>query len=743
MDASTRPKSAESHEGNRSKVCAPCGKKIAVKEIRPLSEKVRSLIVRFVNPDYDETNPLYPTGTCNTCRTYLLKADKTGETNKLPKMLNYEDIILQRLTRTNDPSTECNCCICLTARSHAKNKRISSDIIDENSGLIGSSDLSKLPPKMPESKKRSSLSICSKCKQETGPGLKHQCTVAQSSCNIVDQVLTMPEKQQEQVITSLLKTKIQNAACEGSDSFKDKTVILSTKGAKARVTLNPAPVKSGPQFSNESLDQLQMYLNNTSNKHMKGIAQWLRVYGGRSCVEPGFANHITEKGRVLSDQYNLSSHTFEGGDGKEVTLPVVWAKAEALLDAVAEARSIEGPAFVKVMADGGQGFLKICLTVLPENYNPDLDRASTEEEMEELSDGILNLSPLKKRSTYKEGGGIGNYKLTSVKRVIILAIVPDCKETYKNMKILFELTGLNGIRFLFVADFKLLLIVLGCQTATATCPCPYCLVQLREITSSVDAKGEDMSGDLYEERSFGMLQHDASRLESDYGSDRKKAKLCNSTVETPLFQEDPEVKVIDKCPLEELHCMMGFVNHTFFDGLVKVLGREKALQFPKSINLIAKDYHGSVFEGNACRAMLKNSDKMMEKEVLGNTSPLLVLPYVRCYKAMDKLVHACFGTKVVDKDAVVPVLQELVVSYMDLGLSVTLKMHVIFYHLLPALCNPALYGRGLGVVSGQAGESIHQEFKIFWSKYKINSLDNELYGENLMRAVVEFSSKHL
>ena len=80
---------------------------------------------------------------------------------------------------------------------------------------------------------------------------------------------------------------------------------------------------------------------------------------------------------------------------------------------------------------------------------------------------------------------------------------------------------------------------------------------------------------------------------------------------------------------------------------------------------------------------------------------------------------------------------------MELGLSVTLKMHVIFYHILPALSNPALKGRGLGVMSGHAGESIHQEFKIFWRKYKINSLTNKLYSENLKKAVVEFSSKDL
>ena len=72
-------------------------------------------------------------------------------------MLNYEDMILPRLTRSCELGIQCNCNICLTARSHEKNKRISSDIIDENTGLVGSSDLAQLPSKEPEQKKRPSL----------------------------------------------------------------------------------------------------------------------------------------------------------------------------------------------------------------------------------------------------------------------------------------------------------------------------------------------------------------------------------------------------------------------------------------------------------------------------------------------------------------------------------------------------------------------------------------------------------
>ena len=50
---------------------------------------------------------------------------------------------------------------------------------------------------------------------------------------------------------------------------------------------------------------------------------------------------------------------------------------------------------------------------------------------------------------------------------------------------------------------------------------------------------------------------------------------------------------------------------------------------------------------------------------------------------------------------------------MHLEITVTLKIHILFYHLLPALSNPVLQGRDIGVVSGQAGESLHQKLKIF------------------------------
>lgn len=88
----------------------------------------------------------------------------------------------------------------------------------------------------------------------------------------------------------------------------------------------------------------------------------------------------------------------------------------------------------------------------------------------------------KKRRLYSEGGSVGEKpKVTSVHRLIMLCIVPSIQETYDNVKLLFELTNTNDTSCKFVSDFKLLLIVNGQQTATVSCPCPFCCVTLSEL----------------------------------------------------------------------------------------------------------------------------------------------------------------------------------------------------------------------------------------------------------------------
>ena len=68
-----------------------------------------------------------------------------------------------------------------------------------------------------------------------------------------------------------------------------------------------------------------------------------------------------------------------------VIKPVVFGKAKELLMKVCETRGLAPEdCKVKVMADGGQKFLKFCMTIIPEDYTENTEVA--------------------KRTTYREGG---------------------------------------------------------------------------------------------------------------------------------------------------------------------------------------------------------------------------------------------------------------------------------------------------------------------------------------------------
>ena len=98
----TRPRFASDHESNRIKVCAPCGKKLTVNQERKISEREYCLIQQFINSSFDMENAVYPIGLCSTCRNRLREAENSADTSKLPKMLNYEHIILPRTLRNSN-----------------------------------------------------------------------------------------------------------------------------------------------------------------------------------------------------------------------------------------------------------------------------------------------------------------------------------------------------------------------------------------------------------------------------------------------------------------------------------------------------------------------------------------------------------------------------------------------------------------------------------------------------------------
>lgn len=235
-----------------------------------------------------------------------------------------------------------------------------------------------------------------------------------------------------------------------------------------------------------------------SSNQMKKVTNFLRSNAGKQSVPAFYNTKHVENSRKLEHLYKEGVFDFDIGKNKmeKEKRPVVWADAEELLNAILEERGETGNVLIKVMADGGQGFFKICLTIFPEKYSPELDCNIDDSDQETGYN-----SPIKKRSLYSEGGSIGKKgKLTGVHRLIMLCAVPDVKETYENIALLFKLTNINNNPFKFVSDFKVILIVNGQQTATSTYPCPDCFVTLKELRN-----GEEECADKDEENDVNSV----------------------------------------------------------------------------------------------------------------------------------------------------------------------------------------------------------------------------------------------
>lgn len=641
----------------------------------------------------------------------------------------------------------------MTARfkGHVKNKGGKGhfkDVSKEIDMTVGYHESKKSEPLSSSTKLASPelIKLCGKCLQEIGKGKQHICNNLKN--NAMKIIGKLSEKTQEQVMSCIMKNKLV-ADSDVKEKLENVDISVSTGGRKKRITINPS-VHKEVVFDEESLDNLRVKLGH-SGSQMKKVTNYLRCHVGRKCIPVNYFKHMTEVSNSLKNVYKAGSFEFECSAKKEVR-PVVYADAEELLDEVIIKRNLQGNVTVKAMADGGQGFFKISLTILPENYSP-IENSSTQEasDDENHQHNSEDFNGPKKRKSYEEGGSISKKgKLTSVDSLILLCITPDIKETHANMKILFELTNINKIPFKFVADFKLLLIVNGQQTATSAYPCPYCFVSLHDLrgTSASDSSCSNINSDNELEIENHSELKTYGNLRTDYekycltGYDKKKSKECHSTINLPLFDESDDTCVLQKCVIPELHVLQGFVNHLFWKGLVPLLGKDKALIWPKKLNLISKSYHGDAFEGNACRTLLKNADMLDDPTFYEEVGIVEIMPYITAYKAMNKVVNCCFTSGKVGPslDAYIKEL-EYALNGID-KLSETLKIHVILSHVKESL-QFIEKNNGLGFWSEQSGESIHHEFLKFWARYKVSSIHHAAYLSNFLKAVIEFSSLHL
>lgn len=692
------PTHAKSHDECRKCVCLLCFNK--TKTMRNITKTAHKIIQEHIVSGYDESDDRLPTMLCSNCYTIIYEYNAANFTHVIP-IFDYSSL-KQNLRPNTRNAIQCDCKVCEIARSSTTSNFSPTVIQKRKPGPVKqnvashSLDVLECPP--------SALKICSKCLTFLSRGKPHVCTETQRHENLMKLTSKPESKCGEKLVTSIVREKIKSLpSSENLYSFTAPTgrpLIISTCLSNSQST------KSEYMVSTEDIHKIQSDMNLSTNQ-TKILSKHIRSsLGVRNAIEPHTREKLQVKSHVLDFLFNCEVKEFynESVTHKDspcviTTAPVVYCNnVEELKSVVISARNYI-PTEIKTILgiDGGGGFLKLCLS-LCNPTQPDLEHQ--ENKRSKLSDGVAQKK----------------LKDTSVKKLFILAIVQDLQENYHNVLTLWTLLQLTSSLYTFaIMDLKLANIMIGLMSHSCAHPCTWCNISKDRL---------DQKGELH---TLGKIRTMFSSF-IDSGSDRAKAKHYGNFIHTPIFNNTDDTLVLDIIPPPELHLLLGAVNHLFIN-LEKIW--PDAIKWAASLNLEREAMHGGTFAGNSCRKLLKNVVKL---ELM---APPTCKLFISSFNAFDEVVKSCFGKHL--HDDYLEKITNFQLIYQQLQISTTPKLHAIFFHIKD-FCEANK--QSLGVWSEQAFESVHSDFEITWSKYKVPSI-HEKYGKHLLRAVQEYNGNHL
>lgn len=621
----------------------------------------------------------FPAVVCGTCRVTLVKSDKNLQKrfSNLPDYSSFRS--LKSLYKRLNPNGTCNCKLCVNVRLRGN---ISKSRVPEKTCTR------KIIPNKDHEKR------CSECLQLISRGVNHTCSSAIETVVDIIQTKFIPKKQ-EQVLSSLLKLKVKNVKDikEGQQPIQ----LSQVRGKALPVIVKPAQKKKVSPMPAEKMSELQRNFNLT-NRQTIGIAKAFRQgVQSRKAVESNFEQKLNISSHILDVYFETQKLDFLKKTKKEEVMSVedlVFCNdLKGLIQHIVTARNLY-EYHLKFGIDGGGGFLKICMSVQSTNAE------------------TLNVS-------YKTSKNLKNFKDSGVKGVFLIALV-TVQENYFNVSKIWEILGINSFLDTIATDLKLGNIMTGLMSHSSTYPCTWCDAPSKNLNNCgtyrtiVDCIGN------YEE----WVKN---------GSDEKKAKLFKNCIHPPIYASENSQEILDIFPPPELHLLIGGVNKLFdhMRGEFKCISEDWETQ----CHVKRKNAHGGnlSFAGNACKLLLNNVDKL---RMLCNRS-LGCLKYVDCFQKLKMVVDSCFSmTLQADYVKHINLFKE---SYEALGISVTPKIHAIFFHVTE-FCSKT--GKGLGFYSEQVIESLHHDFSDTWKNFKVLK-EHPQYKDRLLRAVCQYNSKHL
>ena len=580
--------------------------------------------------------------------------------------------------------------------------------------------------------KARSMIMCSSCFGVKGKGIVHKCTKSYKQINLIDITKSSSENTKGKVTSSVLKDMCKDSGV----SLKGGHINLATGGKNLSIQVGKSAMSlPKPRFSHENLKRLQA-ANNFSDRAVKSIAAAFRVVAGRKSIEPNLSSSLVERNKSLEYLFNVKclkmKEKFKGEDKinspdglqldengyKDILREGVFCKdCDDLLKLVVRERGLNPhESDVHVGFDGGQGILKIGFTVTPKDSN------------------IYNS---KGRSSYREGVAAKSAKHSSVKKLIILAAVPNVPENYSNVKLILNELNMEALEFTYSADVKMLMTLVGKSAGKPKFGCPFC--------SACTPYTEN--GNLYTMQDIVNL-HNAY---TEAGSKAKTQQLYQNFTNHPLITSLPDKLIIEMLAVPELHLLLGVVNKLMDEiesqvFLSKSDGKEFMDNFLKSAGVVRQAYQGGQhLEGNQCKRFLDKLD-LLESQLQSKDSLVIVqgMPFVQALRAFKDVVEQCFKVNL-DPDYKTSI-SNFKKQYLDLEISVTPKVHIVFQHIIEFLDlvnrDTEDMPKGLGYFSEQAFESVHSDMAIQWDKVKVGMHHAE-FGQRLKSFVISYNAKHI
>ena len=147
--------------------------------------------------------------------------------------------------------------------------------------------------------------------------------------------------------------------------------------------------------------------------------------------------------------------------------------------------------------------------------------------------------------------------------------------------------------------------------------------------------------------------------------------------------------------------------------------------------IVGLNYRGGDLDGPNLGKLFANLDSLQE----------FVHPkfhgYIDAMRKFDQVKKACFG-QVLHPDWIQKIL-DFETSYKSLGISITIKVHVVLYEVPIFILR---HNKPLGLLTEQKFETAHTKFPPVWSRFKREENHVE-FPEKLKAAAVHFNGERV